>query len=165
VPGAAQGFEAMDARVRPRSGLFPAAGGTLRDATGLSSGGRDGGRETNAGQHASTWGAASFIHWGTARVGGSRARSGAAPLWAGSPLFFFFSFFHFSRTGTSTEITSGLLPAACQVGFPAWLETLRDLAQAVRAVFLSRSRVRVGRLPCTMGGGCNLGATRPWERS
>eukprot|EP00619_Florenciella_sp_RCC1007_P016302 CAMPEP_0205946782 /NCGR_PEP_ID=MMETSP1325-20131115/69223_1 /ASSEMBLY_ACC=CAM_ASM_000708 /TAXON_ID=236786 /ORGANISM="Florenciella sp., Strain RCC1007" /LENGTH=160 /DNA_ID=CAMNT_0053317871 /DNA_START=234 /DNA_END=714 /DNA_ORIENTATION=- len=57
------------------------SGGPPRDATGLSSGGRDGGREADAGQYASTWGAASFLHWGTARVGGSQARSGAAPLW------------------------------------------------------------------------------------
>ena len=73
------------------------------------------------------------------------------------------------RVMTSTEITSGLLPAACQVGFPAWLETLRDLAQgawAARAVFLSRSRISVGRWPYYYGRRVRTrDRTRPWVRS
>ena len=209
MPGAAQGFEAMDARVRPRGGLFPAA-----RPVGLRETRRDSAQE-------GAMAGARRMRGSTRRLGAQRVfftgvqrgwaarKHGAArrPCGRGAPFFFFFFFFPlffiFSKTlrggrrgrrgngrelgsgrvgddmvavgdtgrvMTSTEIASGLLPAACQVGFPAWLETLRDLAQgaqwAVRAVFLSRSRIRVGRWPYYYGRRVRArDRARPWVRS
>ena len=103
VPGAAQGFEAMDARVRPRSGLFPAARPvgpreTRRDSA--QEGAMAGARRMRGSTR--RLGAQRVFFTGVQR-GWAARKHGAArrPCGRGAPFFsffFFLLFFIFSKT-------------------------------------------------------------------